>query len=278
MKRQKRKGLSARYRNENADNTQSVDGGFFDDTKEGKDKSLYYVVESPFEIPKLFQTGKYPRLISNYLKNSDKKPFICDWTDSIESNQNAALREITILRRNGRIPKIDYKVRFLKEFFADEINAHRKNIFEVMRNVRLQERLNVRCPISLEAVVALELTRGEDDKPNNRVHFHFLTKDPRSPEELTKVFITACEYSGLVKNEDFVVDKPRPLWDGYTYFNYFTKFEYLDKLFLFKKGTGLQKIYTIGKWFTKKKSELWTEGDNRDQPAKDDTDNTDDKL
>jgi hypothetical protein len=107
----------------------------------------------------------------------------------------------------------------------------------------------------IEAVANIELTRGKDGAPNNTVHFHVLMDDQRSEQELHDLFNTACERGGL-NREDFRIDY-RPLWNGDWYFRYFTKYGYSDRVILFRQGTGIQKFYQIGKWFTKSKRQIW---------------------
>ena len=51
----------------------------------------------------------------------------------------------------------------------------------------------------------------------------------------------------------------RNLYDGYGYFNYFTKYGYTDRVVLFRKDVGLQKFYQIGEWFKEKKKTIWKE-------------------
>ena len=231
--------------------------GYFEEFPSDKDETLYYVVRLYVEIPELFQRN--PRKESTCPKTKGKKPFHCDWTDSIESYQNAALKELTILRRNKRIPKIDVIVKFLTQFSAEDINKYRKKIFEFLRNVRLQRKHQVISPGRFVADVGLELTRGEDGEPNNTVHFHFLNKDPRNAKELRNLFSKACEYSGLVRKENFQIVY-RKLWNGYRYLKYFTKFEYVEKVILLKKETGLQRFYVVGEWFEQGKLKLWKDG------------------
>ena len=101
------------------------------------------------------------------------------------------------------------------------------------------------------------------------MHFHILTDDKRSEQELRYLFNKACKDSGLDKN-DFRVDYKK-VTDGYWYFEYFTKFDRINKdkyteknndgkwkrVLLFRPHLGLQKFYQIGKWFNKSKAQIW---------------------
>jgi len=169
------------------------------------------------------------------------------FTDSLESYHNGASKERKILQWNGRIPTADITWHLLIELSAEDIIALRTKVFNYLRRKH-----------KIEAVASVELTRGADGKPNNTVHFHVLTDDKRSKKELVRLFNLACMRAGLVLDEDFCISYTR-LYNGYTYFNYFTKDGYEDEVILFKKGTGIQKFYEIGKWFKKGKAEIWEE-------------------
>ena len=221
------------------------------------------------------------------------------------------------MQRNGRIPTIKITIHFLKELTVDKIRALREKVFRILRRAGLQ------------AVVAIELSRTKPrtGSPNNQVHYHFLTDDERSEDELRALFNKACKDSGLGK-KDFRIDYGT-VDDGYWYFDYFTKFDRKNQKFfkvcntnrkdlvegyrniskiltgkhapieydrmkddilaryrrktkahiakfnrenkindrdwdwrtvlLFEKGLGIQKFYTIGKWFSIPKGDFWNE-------------------
>ena len=181
-----------------------------------------------------------PRIVSTYTRHKNRS-----LTNSLESYQNGACKQTSILRWNGRVPTKEIVIHFLDELSPEDIINHRTKVFRYIKEH------------GIEAVANLELTKGEDDKPNNTVHSHVLTDDQRSEDELRELFNTACLRSGLA-SKNFRVDF-RLLWNGYTYFKYFTKYDYIDKVILFQVGTGLQKFYEIGTWFSKSKPEIWDE-------------------
>jgi hypothetical protein len=126
------------------------------------------------------------------------------------------------------------------------------------------------------------------------VHFHLLTDDARSENELRKLLKIACERCGLFDKTDFRVDYD-DVNNGYWYFEYFAKYDRYFKskrktndrdeneitnlviddeiknrkgkswdwttVVLFQKGLRIQKFYTIGQWFAKGrgKGKLWKE-------------------
>jgi len=130
-----------------------------------------------------------------------------------------------------------------KEFTAMEIRDLRKGVFDYLREYEIV------------AVASIELTCGKNGRPNNTVHFHFLTDDKRSIKEIRKLFNTACERQGLVRRSDFWISC-QTLHDADKYFDYFTK-RNCDDVILFSKGTGLQKFYQVGKWFKEGKGKIW---------------------
>ena len=173
------------------------------------------------------------------------------FTNSIESYQNGASKETSILRWNKRIPMKEIVLHLLKELSAENINMYREKVFRYLKEH------------GIEGVASIELTRGADRKANNCVHFHILTDDLRSEDEIRSICNRACERDGFKRGINFRIDF-RSLYDGESYFYYFTKFGYPEKVILFKprllkSGGGLQKFYQIGRWFKKTKSLLWEE-------------------
>ena len=187
-------------------------------------------------MEQLYQDNPFQRCTYTRHKNRS-------FTDCIESNQHGAVKEMLILRWNGRIPTIEIVLHCLRVFSAKKIKALRTKIFRYLKEH------------GIEAVVSIELTRGKDGKPNNTIHFHIITDDQRSEQELRDLCNTACIRGGL-NSEDFRIDY-RLLWNGDLYFKYFTKCGYSDRVILFQKGTGIAKFYQIGKWFNKSKKLIW---------------------
>ena len=188
---------------------------------------------------------EHPRLKSTFTNSVNRSP-----TDSLESYQNKAWKETVILRRNNRIPTKAFVVRLYRECSVKKIGTYRKQIFRYLRDR------------NFEGVVSIELTRGADGLPNNRVHFHLITDDGRDEVELRELLNRACERSGLVKRKDFgIVCYELP--DGFGYFDYFTKFgkRYADKVTLFRNekelGARINKFYRLGSWFGEYKDGEW---------------------
>ena len=117
------------------------------------------------------ESGCYPRL---YQENPFEKS-LCrqyvgkpySFTDSYESYRNAAYKEMEILLTNGRLPNKELVLHFLKEMTVAEIKAVRNKIFRILCN-------GCKGYAGLTAVANIELTRGANGVPNNRVHYHIL--------------------------------------------------------------------------------------------------------
>jgi hypothetical protein len=186
----------------------------------------------------LYQDIPYKRCV--YRRHKQRS-----FTDCKESNQNGAQKECLLLRRNGRIPTKELTWHLLNVHSVQEISDIRSHVFGYLQSH------------GIEAVAAIELTRDGKGNPNNTVHFHILTDSKRNEKEIAELIMKGCRQKGLRK-KDYHVDR-RELWNGYKYFNYFTKYGYEHKVILFQKGLYVQKFYQIGKWYRKTKKELWAE-------------------
>ena len=194
-------------------------------------------------MEQLYQDKHSRRVKSTYTQHKNRSR-----TDSLESYQNGAEKEVLILRRNNRVPTADVVIHFLNERSVAAINTARTKIFRYLKEH------------GVEAVANIELTVDKHGSPNNCVHFHCITDDKRRRKEIRALFITACERAGLVRGKDFRVTY-WTLYDGYSYLNYFTKYGFSKKVILFQKDIGLNKFYQIGQWFQKDrgKGEIWAE-------------------
>ena len=251
QQRRRQQELSKRYRNENAARNLSDTGRFGDETDGAGEGSLYYDTKFPQQI---YQENA--KDTSTYTEHP-----VVNWTDSKESYQRIAKRERNILRWNNRTPMTEIRLH-LRERSFEEINAP---LAKILRT--LQRDTKKRKGLQYVAVVEVTTRRG---KPINRVHFHFLTDDERSEEELKQFFIMACERAGLVANKDFHI-RTRKLWNGKKYFDYVLKYKkWKDKVILFKKvrraklgerkkgkrtATRLQKTFQ-SRWFRKPKKQI----------------------
>ena len=144
-----------------------------------------------------------------------------------------------ILRRNNCLPTKELVLNFLVVLTAEEVIETLKVIFHDLKKQ------------GLEGIANIEFTRGDDGRPNNTLHSHILTDDPRCIDTLREIFIATCERHNLVKDIDFWISNHRGLYDPYGYIDYFTKYGYSHMVILFIPKTGINKFYTIGNWYKK---------------------------
>ena len=240
-----------------ADRSAYFADGFCEENIETEEGTVLRVTQLHQFYPKLYQES--PREKSTFKPPNGRK-HRC-YTNSYESYKNKADKETIILETNNRLPTKVIEWNLFIVLSQEEIVELRTKVFNYLRQK------------GIEAVVAIELTYGENDRPNNTVHFHLLTDDPRSEKELENLLAKACERKavGLVRGKDFKV-RCRKLTRPEKYFAYFTKSSRTDKdwckvnnkkrVLLFQKpaeGKTIQKFYEIGKWFRKSKPELWNE-------------------
>jgi len=222
-------------------------GGFYNNNVCTGERPLLNVTRIQQLYPKLYQ--EIPDENSPYTPPNGQKHRCYT---NYESFKNAADKEAAILETNNRLPTKEMTLHLLKVYLPSAIRKFRTKIFRYLKEH------------GITAVANIELTRDANGEPNNTVHFHILTGDLRSKEELKELLETACERAGLLKDEDFVI-RCRKLPNPETYFDYFTKRTRTGKemgvkrVLLFEKGIGLRKFYQIGKWFRKSKPELWKE-------------------
>ena len=193
----------------------------------------------------LFQDSPNIRCTATHKKNKNYKNR--SHTNSLESQQNGARRELEILTRNGRMPTKQITLRFQIQFKT------KKEMTDLL--TKLFRYLGEHGII---AAVALEGTDGDFGKPSNRVHCHILIDDkeaPRSKKNLIALFEKACKLRGLERGEDIKI--------GYGTIPKDFSFDYFVKLgkhgrgiHLFKRGLRIRKFRYIGGWFVKPKKQI----------------------
>ena len=313
--RKRQKGLSQLYRNKNTDRNLSVDDGFgvkntgaedvpvlhvtksqqkerpYEDRDKGKRNKWKLNDTDPQQPEKLYQDYDEIRdecLYTKYTKITSYSP-----TNSRESRNNYAWKELMILRQKGRKPTIEVRVNFFAQF------PRKKDIDDFREKIR-------RCLKyrKIDALIAIGLTLGKDGKPNNTVHFHYLMGDQekednlRSEEEkqrrkqiwerieilrseknnqhdteirklidslesgedrqrrkqIVGFIKNVCKRQGFVWQKDYKIES-RPLWDGQKYLAYFVKYgKYGKDIPLFLEGLNMQELTQTG-WFENKEKE-----------------------
>ena len=150
----------------------------------------------------------------------------------------------------------------MKKYLIEDI----PEINEALKDIRRTLQRNTKKRKGLRYVAFSEISTRRK-KPIDRVHFHFLTDDERSEEELKQFFVMACERAGLVEEKGFLI-RTRKLWKGKEkkYFDYVLKCstKHKDRAILFTKikmkkdgekkkskaATRVQKIFNSD-WFKK---------------------------
>jgi hypothetical protein len=154
----------------------------------------YTFTTTDYPIEQLYQDN--PRTNSTFTRYTNRS-----LTDSLESFQNRAWKELVLLRQNNRVALVDIIWHLYLELSVKDIIKLRTKVFRYLE------------VHGIEAVVCIELTRGKDGRPNNTAHFHFLIDDPRSEHKIRELFNTAYERNGLVRGIDFRIDYQH-LYDG----------------------------------------------------------------
>lgn len=136
---------------------------------------------------------------------------------------------------NKRRAKHWITLHFLFDTNVNEIKCYWKKIKSYLKRA------------SIVAYRSIEITRDENKKPTNRVHFHFLVDSPLSENELKSTFRDCCLCSEL-NNSSFRIDY-RKIFNFLGIACYVTKLNRPEKAILFEKHTGIRKFETIGNWY-----------------------------
>ena len=185
---------------------------------------------------------RHPRRCSKYRFNH---PLVIDRspTNSLESFDNLASKERQILEHNHRVPKYEFVIHFLEVLDVPELKEKRDKIFGYLRKV------------GLKSVICIEQTDDGFGNPTDTVHFHGLTDDVRGVKYIRELCRTACLAAGFQDKETSGADKNefdvecRELDEPEKYYAYFTKHEREEKVYLFVRGSRIQRFYFTGDWF-----------------------------
>ena len=162
------------------------------------------------------------------------------FTKSIESYMKAARQESWILENNSRIPNQEIVLRF---FTVLSVATIKKNWKRLQHNLKLA---------GITYAASIELTKGDDRKLNNCVHYHFLIDTNMDRETLRETMIAICLKSKLgIFGKEFDLIFPNEgitNWGLYK-IHYFTKYNHSDKVHLFKTGLRIKKFYYSSNWF-----------------------------
>jgi hypothetical protein len=170
-----------------------------------------------------------------------------DWRDSRETHENASRREYHLLITNPRAANHLITLKYLREFTAQKICS----TWSILKALLKQQ--------GIVAYVVVEITARSHFLPDgsrryfpiNKIHYHFLVDSILSARQLRDIFNRSCLDVGLIKNEfevqhEIIPDR-RTFEHKCEYCLKFNKFK--DQAILFRPGTGINKVASIGRWF-----------------------------
>jgi hypothetical protein len=191
--------------------------------------------------PLLYQST--PRRHNTYIMQTSRR----NWTDSLDTYQNAARREYHLLLANHRQGQHWITLNYHCEYFAHEIKSTWSKL-----KVLLKKEGIIAFAVVEFTTRNIDLHDGRCVKyPNNCVHYHFLVDSSLSENQLRGIFNQACIDAGLVKNEFVVHYESIPDRKAFEHkCEYTLKYnKFADRAILFQPKTGINKVCSIGRWF-----------------------------
>ena len=155
----------------------------------------------------------------------------------------AAKREAVALLVNGRVPNYVITLNYLEEMPVSRIkylwSKHSRRLLRA----------------GITGRVAIEITKDQRRRhPLNRVHYHIIVQDSRTPQQLRQVVKEVCMCE-MLPDTFKVKCKPIDNWRGSVW--YFVKYR-VARNYMFRSKLGLKKFYTIGNWWTNKDGTVTT--------------------
>ena len=195
----------------------------------------------PRKYPVLYQST--PRRRNTYHRQKSRR----DWSDSIETYQNAAKQQYYLLLENHRQANHLMTLKYLREFTAQEIRA----IWSKLKALLKKQGIVAFSVVEFTTRSKVLTSGGFWDFPINTIHYHILVDSSLSERQLRDIFNSACIEVGLAKNEFEVHYASIP--DRTTFEHkckYILKYDnFKDYAILPQPKTGINKICSIGKWF-----------------------------
>jgi hypothetical protein len=125
---------------------------------------------------------KLKRLYQPSPRRKSQFPGLKSKTESLDSYRRDALHEYGKLKVNGTIPNHIVQVNYKVKLSVEEIQKLWRQHSRRLRNAGIVAR------------VTMEITRDKwRRRPVNKVHYHFVAKDDRSPDELKELFAAVCQ-------------------------------------------------------------------------------------
>ena len=166
-----------------------------------------------------------------------------DWTDSLETYQNAARKEYHVLLANYRESKHLITLKYDRVFTSWEIRSRWSKLKPLLR------RQGIISFVVIEITTHRCLTPdgGFGYYPINKVHYHFLVANDLSERRLRGIFNETCLEAGFDR-KDFTVQyvriRDREHFEDRA--EYILKYRrYAHMAVLFRRHTGIYKIDTV---------------------------------
>ena len=191
--------------------------------------------------PLLYQLS--PRRRNSYYRQTSRR----SWTDSRETQQNAARREYELLLANPRQANHFITLKYFEEYTAEEI----RTTWSRLKALLVQQSIIAFSVIEITTFPCIQSDGRRWDCPINKVHYHILVDSDLAERQLRNIFNSSCINVGLSK-EDFEVQyesiPDRQRFEHKA--KYILKFDnFKEQAILFRPGTGVHKTCSIGRWF-----------------------------
>jgi len=190
------------------------------------------------------QNHKVETLYQIKPQEKSRHPYSKSKTESIESFLRAAKHEAGRLLENGTEPNHIIQVNYKIELPVKEIKELWRKHSRRLRSA------------GIVAHATVEITKYKRTQwATNKVHYHFVVKDDRTPGELEELFEGLCRLS--MNQFDFKVgvrpfNEKKGGWKGYIAYHVKYRNKKGKKNYLFKRGLRLRKYFIINKkkWWT----------------------------
>jgi len=198
-------------------------------------RQLHYDYKNPMYNPRPFLV-ELERMAKNYTPTS--------YTSSRAAYENKANREVSLLKKNGRIPKWDVVIGFQIPYTDKTLN---ETLNEFVKQIEKKGLICFSVP---------EPTADGFGNITDRVHVHNLVDSNRASDEVKAVIAHELRKLGFFPGENVTI-RIAHVNDKH-YFEYVLKCgdHHRDKAVLFQKGLKLKKIYYTRNWYKTPKGQM----------------------
>jgi hypothetical protein len=185
----------------------------------------------------------------------------------METYQRAAKREYEIVKANIRTANHEVILKYYRGF----TNLQIIELWSKIKPLLVEHGIVAFGVIEITTRTHIFPNGEQYDYPTKKCHYHFLIESDLSPKQLRTIFIGACLDAGLCytkpnKNFGLVYEQIPDRKEFLRKCRYILKYaEYAGQAILFRPYTGINKIYSIGRWFINpdgtraNKEKIWDE-------------------